>query len=43
MEGDREKCLDAGMNDHVAKPIKSKSLLEVIESHLKPRPAISRH
>lgn len=26
MEGDREKCLEAGMNDHVAKPIKPSEL-----------------
>jgi len=27
MKGDRKKCLDAGMNDYVAKPIDSKELL----------------
>ncbi len=26
MQGDREKCVDAGMNDHVAKPIDPKEL-----------------
>ncbi len=26
MQGDREKCIDAGMNDHVAKPINPKEL-----------------
>ena len=43
MEGDREKCLDAGMNDHVPKPVKSKTLLETIASHLKATSATSRH
>jgi CheY-like chemotaxis protein len=29
MESDREKCLEAGMNDHIAKPVQKKDL-EVI-------------
>ncbi|MCR9245968.1 MAG: response regulator [bacterium] len=35
MEGDRDKCLDAGMNDHIAKPIKPKVLLAAIDKHLR--------
>ncbi len=31
MTGDREKCLDAGMNDYVAKPINVKELATAIE------------
>ena len=31
MKGDREKCLEAGMNDYVAKPINVKKLSEVID------------
>ncbi len=31
MEGDRDKCLEAGCNDYVAKPIKWAALMEVIE------------
>ncbi len=31
MKGDRELCLDAGMDDYVTKPIKSQKLFEAIE------------
>lgn len=34
MKGDRERCLDAGMDSYVAKPIRAKELLETIESVL---------
>ncbi len=30
MEGDRQQCLDAGMDDYLAKPLKKKVLLETI-------------
>jgi CheY-like chemotaxis protein len=30
MEGDRQKCLDAGMNDYLTKPIELKQLFEVL-------------
>ena len=31
MKGDRENCLDAGMNDYVSKPIQPQELLDAIE------------
>ena len=34
MKGDREKCLDVGMDDYVAKPIKIQELADAIERNL---------
>jgi signal transduction histidine kinase/CheY-like chemotaxis protein len=31
MQGDREKCLKAGMDDYIAKPVKKESLLKLLE------------
>ncbi len=33
MEGDREACLDAGMNDYVTKPIKTDQLKEAFSRY----------
>ncbi|MEI6604572.1 MAG: response regulator [Verrucomicrobiota bacterium] len=34
IEGDRQKCLDAGMNDYVSKPVSPQSLAEVLKKCL---------
>jgi signal transduction histidine kinase/CheY-like chemotaxis protein len=34
MHGDRERCLDAGMDDYVSKPIRKADLTEALKRHL---------
>ena len=34
MQGDKEKCLVAGMDDYISKPINSKQLQQVLENWL---------
>jgi PAS domain S-box-containing protein len=36
MPDDRKRCLDAGMNDFVAKPIEPENLVSVLMAHIKP-------
>ena len=33
MKGDRQRCLDAGMDSYICKPIRSKELFEIVESY----------
>jgi PAS domain S-box-containing protein len=34
LKGDRERCLEAGMNDYVAKPIRTEDLFEALRTHV---------
>ena len=38
MKGDRERCLEAGMDDYLSKPIQGKLVMEVIRRTLSPSP-----
>jgi signal transduction histidine kinase/streptogramin lyase/ActR/RegA family two-component response regulator len=42
MKGDREKCLDAGMDDYIAKPVKKEALLELVRKWGTARESSSR-
>jgi PAS domain S-box-containing protein len=42
MKGDRDRCLAAGMNDHVAKPIEPEDLWRALLTWIKPHPSRER-
>ena len=35
MAGDRERCLEAGCDDYISKPVERRSLLTIVARHLK--------
>lgn len=39
MQGDREKCLEAGMDDYVAKPVKKDALYAILKQYIAPKPS----
>lgn len=38
IQGDREKCLQAGMNDYLAKPVRSDVLKKKLDTYIQPQP-----
>ena len=40
MKGDRERCIDAGMDGYVSKPLKSEELFQVIDGLFVGRPLL---
>jgi CheY-like chemotaxis protein len=39
MPGDRERCLEVGVNEYLAKPVGMRELLQTIRTQLRPAPA----
>jgi two-component system sensor histidine kinase/response regulator len=33
MRGDRERCIEAGMDDYISKPIRASALLDLVQKH----------
>jgi CheY-like chemotaxis protein len=34
MKGDREKCIEAGMDDYITKPVKRENIFEILEKYV---------
>jgi len=43
MKGDRERCIEAGMDDYISKPIKPYILAETLSKWIKERPAADKN
>ena len=44
MEGDRQRCLDCGMDDYLSKPIKPDLLVEMINRYaIQNQPTVQQH
>src|SRR5205823_2080067 len=43
MKGDREKCLEAGASDYIAKPVEVDQLLAVLRVQLAQRPSVNEN
>ncbi|KAK2780086.1 sensor histidine kinase response [Colletotrichum kahawae] len=41
IQGDREKCLAAGMNDYLAKPVRSEVLKKKLDTYVSPQASVS--
>ena len=41
MKGDRERCLDVGMDDYLSKPLSQLDLTRVLEQWVKPKQQIA--
>ncbi|MCP5048569.1 MAG: response regulator, partial [bacterium] len=37
MKGDRKKCLEAGMDDYISKPIKREEVYRMVKKYIAPR------
>lgn len=43
MAGDRTKCIEAGMDDYISKPINFDNMFKIIEAHTNYREQNSKH